>query len=778
MTTEPDSSHAHAIRYTAHGWSLCAVRPRSKVASGEEWQANGRPAEYWRANSDHGMGLIHGLSGTCSLDLDDPERAEIALRAVGVDLAALLTAPDAVRLVGAPGRGKLLYRAPEGVELSRKALNWPDPETGKQGAVLELRAGQVMDVLPPSIHPGTGAAYRWEGEWTRLPELPAELLGVWEKWTEAKREMEAACPWNDTPAVAIDRYEHVERKRYEEGESVIAAFNDAHRPGPILEAKGYRRAGPRLISPHSSSGDPGVVFLPGSEGRLVYVHHASDPLCDGHAHDAFSVWLQLEHGGDLRRGVKAAAEILGIDHVRRGSEEAREGAAIAARIMTPKPPPGERLKDEPAESWSMPPIPNLPLADLEHWLRRRHFGAKRNATTQGALAFASAMTARRYVTTDRQPLNVLLGVIDNSIAALRPVLKGGLYEAAAACQERAIIRGTKISSDAAIHRALFRNARMFWVADDYGYMVATARRQPSGALESALGCIQETYGGYPLYLDPDTMGGKKETPLDQCTIHSPAMVMLAIVSEDQMREITRRAEYGRGAVQQILFARADDWPDEDAGSAPGAAVPTSVVERCRLLREVQHRAQGGLNPGATQPAMMATVEIGPGAADALEEVRAGLRAIFHDEELARWRGVAHGAFTTARRLAATLGAWTDPEVPIMTADLVRWTGQWVTHHAAESVAWYEAIASDDGEPDLVADIRALLWKAGREGLSGREIRRRCRSFRRLPPEKRDEVLDSMVADRLCAILAVGRTEKYVDRAYIATVPDPSENAPA
>lgn len=776
MSAEPGPARTGAANYIDHGWSLCAVRPRSKQAYGDRWQAKGRSVEHWARNPDDGMGLIHGLSGTCSLDLDDPENARVALAAVDVDLDALISDPAAVRLVGAPDRGKLVYRAPS--ELSRYALNWPDPETGKQRAVLELRAGAVMDVLPPSIHPDTGQPYRWEGNWRNLPPLPVSLLAVWERWTEAKRKMEAACPWQDRPDLSIDRYAHVERRRYSEGESVIAAFNDAHDPRSILESFGYRRAGPRLISPHSSSGTPGVVFLPGSEGRLVYVHHASDPLCDGHAHDAFSVWLQLEHFGDVRVGVRAAAEILGMDYVRKGSEEAREGAAIAARILTPAPPdPTTQLKDAP-EEWSIPPIPNLALADLEYWLRRRHFGAKRIATTQGALAFAAAMTVRRYTTTDRQPLNVLLGLIDSSTAGLRPAIKGGLYEAADACGERAIIRGTKISSDASIHKALRRNPRMFWVADDYGHMVATARKQPSGALESALGCIQETYGGYPLYLDPDTFGEKKDVPLNQCTIYSPGLVALALVSEDQMREVTRRAEYGRGAVQQVLFARADDWPDEDAGKAPGATVPKSVVDRCNDLRTVQHRAQGGLTPGATQPALTATVEMGPGAADALEEVRAGLRLIFHDDELARWRGVAHGAFTTTRRLAAALGAWTDPEVPIMTADLVRWVGAWVTHHAAQSVTWYEAISSDDGEPDLIADVRTVLWKAGRDGLSAREIARHCRPFRRLPAEKREEVLVSMVNDRLCAVLAAGRTEKYVDRAYIATVPDPSENAPA
>lgn len=768
------ASLTHAREYIEHGWSLCAIKPRSKQAYGGRWQEFGRDVTHWEQFPDDGMGLIHGLSGTCSLDLDDLESASIALAAVGVDVAALLAAPDAVRLIGKPGRGKLLYRAPEA--LSRTALNWPHPETGQHYAVLELRGGSVQDVLPPSIHPDTEEPYRWEGDWRALPELPAALLAVWQHWPEAKREMEAACPWNDTPALADGRYDGVQRKRYGEGESVIAAFNEAHELRAVLQSLGYRQAGPRLITPHSQSGIPGVVILPGSEGRLCYVHHASDPLADGHAHDAFSVWCQLEHGGDVTRAVRAAAEVLGVSHSQAADADAAEGAAIAARMTTPRvPPPPERPKPVPTDA--PPPVPSLTipipaLADLEHWLRLRHHGAKRIATTQGALAFAAAMTARRYLTMDREPTNLMLGVVDTSTAGLRP-LKGNLYEAASAAGERAIIRGTKVSSDATLHRALLRCPRMLWVADDYGYMVAMAKKQPSGALESALAVLQDAYNGYALYLDADTVGAKKDIPLADCTIQAPGVVTLALVSEDQMREITRRAEYGRGAVQQLLFARADAMPDDDAGRHPGAPVPASVIETVKALRMTEQRSLGGLASRSTHPPTTATVEFGPGVADAFEETRAALRVRFQDDELVRWRGIAHGAMVTARRLATALGAWSDPEVPVLTADVARWVGAWVVYHVARSVEWYDAIASDDGEADLLSEIRGVLYAAGSSGLTSRELARRCRAYRKLSLQQREDTLEQLVDDRLCVSVVSGRTTTYVDRSYLATLPDPA-----
>src|SRR5690606_29410096 len=134
-----------------------------------------------------------------------------------------------------------------------------------------------------------------------------------------------------------------------------------------------------------------------------------------------------------------------------------------------------------------------------------------NATIQGVLSFAAAMTMRRYVTIDRQPTSVLLGVVDSSIAGLRP-MKGALYEAAHACGERKIIRGTKVSSAATLYPVLLRHPRLFWVSDDYGYMVSMSRKQPSGAMESALALIQEVYSGGTLYLDVDVVSAKKDIP--------------------------------------------------------------------------------------------------------------------------------------------------------------------------------------------------------------------------------------------------------------------------
>jgi putative DNA primase/helicase len=325
----------YAHHYASLGFALVPLEPGSKSPRGQGWQRAGVDASYWRTRPEMGMGLIHGLSGTAALDVDMPEWAAMALGAVGIDLAALESAA-AFRLRGKKGE-KPVYTLPDGVTLTRKPLAWPHPtEKGPNGkpklvTLFELRAGDVQDVLPPSLHPDTGRPYEWLPgiplSRDEVDVLPGPLLELWRNWEEAKRAMVAACPWAEV-APASPRAGAASRAfRGNPDESPIAAFNRAYTVGEVLERNGYRRVGKRYVCPSSSTGLPGVTIL---EGR-AYSHHGSDVLAGEHTHDAFGVYTLLEHGGDVGAAVKAAARLLGMAALpRRGGGESADRITVAS----------------------------------------------------------------------------------------------------------------------------------------------------------------------------------------------------------------------------------------------------------------------------------------------------------------------------------------------------------------------------------------------------------------------------------------------------------------
>ncbi|HEX9592447.1 MAG TPA: bifunctional DNA primase/polymerase, partial [bacterium] len=318
------------------------IPPGTKGPRGKAWNKPGRyvtnPAkarEVWGRKPSYGIGVVHAPSGTCALDVDHVEHTRQVFAELGIDYENLLDG-GAPRWRGRPDRDKALWRVPAGVELALHVLKWPPlPDdvarhnaeekiweaNGKAGekpippkpvTVFELRAGPVQDVLPPSIHPDTGQPYEWVTEpGVDIPEIPAALLDLWQHWGEFEPALRGMCPW------AVPPPPERAASAGGGGGDVIGAYNRSHTVVELLESHGYiPKGGPgRYLSPTSSSGLPGVHLL--DDGR-VYSHHASDPLAqpgeDGkqHAHAAFDVFRILNHGGDVRAAVKAAAAELGV----------------------------------------------------------------------------------------------------------------------------------------------------------------------------------------------------------------------------------------------------------------------------------------------------------------------------------------------------------------------------------------------------------------------------------------------------------------------------------
>ncbi|HGM4963222.1 TPA: bifunctional DNA primase/polymerase [Pseudomonas putida] len=379
MSERPTPTTADwARRYIeTFGLALVPIEPGEKGPKGAGWNKPGgyftdasKAEAFWTASPNHNLGVVLGPSRVCSLDVDDVELTrQVLQQTLGLDVDALADAyPTSV---GNPERFRVMFRVPEGVELSRHALVWPnknDPDgtiykglmvqvkaamdagdAGREAAfrmaaepfkkvtVFELRGGLVQDVLPPSIHPNTHKPYIWRTPPTAegLPELPAALLAIWQDWDEFKPKGEAVCPWKPKAATPVPAARPMAKPSTATARSgdrlpeVIPEFNRIHDIATMIEAHGYKRVDGKWLSPHSSSGLPGVTI---TEGKL-YSHHTSDPLANGHKNDAFDVFCILEHDGDQKAATRAAARILGID----------------AKSRPPAPPPLGELPRPPSD---------------------------------------------------------------------------------------------------------------------------------------------------------------------------------------------------------------------------------------------------------------------------------------------------------------------------------------------------------------------------------------------------------------------------------------------
>jgi len=303
----------YAEGYCRLGLKLTRTAPGEKGPRHGRWNdpacaiTNPREAlKHWTHYSDHGIAALLAPSGLVSIDVDDEDRAQEVMTFFGVDLHELrATAPTII------GRHyRMMFRAPDLV-LAHRSLAWPTQDDPRKSAVLfEFRAGNISDTLPPTIHPGTGQPYRWENPPRNgFPALPPRIVELWQDWPTFSRQALALCPWAPPPPPTSPARSH---RPAPPGESVIDAFNDAHDVGTILESHNYTRKGRRFASPDTTH-SAGIVVL---ESGKVYCHQSGDPLRSDKALDAFDLFRILDHGGDFRAAVKAAAALLGIKRER------------------------------------------------------------------------------------------------------------------------------------------------------------------------------------------------------------------------------------------------------------------------------------------------------------------------------------------------------------------------------------------------------------------------------------------------------------------------------
>ena len=342
----------YARRYAeVYGFHLVPIEPMRKFPTANDWGNTcltepAAAAAFYADHPDWNMGLALGPSRMCSLDIDCDESFQTIIDEFGIDPDELWKHPT---IQGRDKGRRVMFRVPDGVELPYAKLNWKrEDEPTKSYTVFELRAScdgkQRQDVLPPSVHPDTGKPYRWIVQPPKAgqpwPEPPKWLLAMWTAWDKFKPQLQAACPWAVTETPAPVR---TQAPRQDQGGNVIQAFNDAHDLRMTLERYGYTRKGKsRYLSPHTSTGLPGVVLF--EDERRCFIHHASDPLCSderGQPVNPFDLYCYYEHNGDTSKAVKAAAEALGLKPERR--------TPAARAMMEPVPEPEQRSPAEPEE---------------------------------------------------------------------------------------------------------------------------------------------------------------------------------------------------------------------------------------------------------------------------------------------------------------------------------------------------------------------------------------------------------------------------------------------
>jgi len=467
----------YALRYIKEplNWRLCRLMAGSKRPMLTAWNSPERAIStpevvfsIWDnpGSASSGMGLCHEASMTAAFDVDHLDYTVYAFNEFGIDILELMKGFP--RIKGREGRDKIIFSMPE--SLPTVKLVWPaNPaiEGSKPTTVFELRGKGGQDVLPPSIHPDTQAPYTWVvAPWDldSIQEIPKPLFHLMKNWQDFKSQMEATCPWaveaptRPTPTPRVVNTESV---------SIIKKFNDAHSVTALLEAYGYKKRGKRWISSTSSSGIAGVVVFNDGEKERVYSHHASDPLNNGRAHDAFDLFVLFKHDSSLASALSDAATSLGIVPSYAQTMEMNVDGLIASSKKKVKKAP--IFQAAPA-TYEFPKhllkFKGL-VGELAQYMGDTAMYPQPVLELGASLAFCGALMGRKIRTETNIRTNIYAIGINYSGSGkehARKVIKKLSVEANAINY----VGAEKIASDAGLFNLLNQSPSTLWIADEFG----------------------------------------------------------------------------------------------------------------------------------------------------------------------------------------------------------------------------------------------------------------------------------------------------------------------
>lgn len=241
-------------------------------------------------------GAVSG--GLLAIDFDNPRFYEAWRAAVGMLADGLV--------VQKTGKGyHVLFRCPDPGRAEKLAWVADDSEESGRRAAIETKAEGGYILAAPSLHGETGNRYEvLVGDLTAIPTLSQAhadaLLSV------ARKLDEYPLTRQQSEARAKREAQAKDRLHPKDGESVIDAYNRATPIESVLTAHGYKVKGPRAIRPGGEN-----LSITIRDGKSFH-HNSNDPLSDGYWHSAFDIVCKLDHAGDVKAAVKAAADSVGL----------------------------------------------------------------------------------------------------------------------------------------------------------------------------------------------------------------------------------------------------------------------------------------------------------------------------------------------------------------------------------------------------------------------------------------------------------------------------------
>lgn len=759
------------------GWGLCRFASSTKGPNLPGWNQPRLVIDSLEKASqiteDSNIGLVHQASNTCALDIDNLEYARLMFGEFGIDLDTVLGAGLQITS-GRPNRAKAIFRIPAyllGATMFK--INWPDRDNPNELiCVAEFRVGAVQDVLPPSIHPDTGRPYQWiNAPWdnnNEVPELPFEIAQIIKFKDDFKGQLRDACPWIRKEPHSIKPGRAIGDKQTN---NIITQFNDAHDVGEMLQANGYKKKGNRFLAPNSSTRIPGVILF--DDGAHFFSHHGSCPFGDGKRHDAFDLFQQFECAGNFQLALDQAKEILGLNEPAMSDEQIK--AMIESARSRSKPMASEKAHPEPKSITVPRELETIPgvLGQAVAWINHTSRKPQPMFAVQAALAFGSVVLGRRYKTDhDNWP----------SLYFLNLGKSGSGKEHAKHCIEKMLhsaelgdlVGFSRYSSEPGILSGLLAKPTHISILDEFGKMLESAAGQGNYLARDVLKALLEIWGRCGGIMQPGSystagLSDEQAQAMMERKIENPALTLLGMTTPEPFYEAVGSKSVRDGFLNRFLVFHSPIGRQKSRLIPNPPAPPDSVIEWAKQMRDLGALGNmADLTESARTPAKVQIIPFSEdcyGLLNHMEDV-----CIERQERLEliglseMWGRTAEIAMKLSLIVARSCGS------DVVETNHLEWAWKYAAFLQDAMVDDLKDRISDSPFAAAKLEIMRHLKAAGSDGLTHREMAKKCHKYAAANPKLQDELLASLVRDEDAQLVKQagqsGRGRKRIS--YVAT----------
>ena len=735
---EPRSMLAYAKRYIARGWWVLPLIPGTKqplsrlVPNGVHNASNDLATitRWWTAEPNAGIGVAVKPSGLVAIDIDPRNGGFETMERLEAQHGPL--ASDVLAYTGGGGEHRVFS--------SQLVDNLP----GKLGQGVDVKADGYICV-EPSIHP-SGKAYAWEASSDPLEGCTPSNLPGW------VRDL-ARGPFNAVPFIPATRL--VDEKQVSDLREALAT----------IPAEDYHQW---------------VNF--------------GNALCElGQA--GFSLWDEWSQKSDKydaqaatrkwRSFRSGAFQLESIFHA------AMQGGWVNPASISPPVPdpvPVESVKVAPVKQAAPQPADLLRppgiLGEITDWVNATSRKPQPAFSVQAAIAFASTVLGRRFVTEHRNWPSLYLLNIGHS-ASGKEHAKWAVEALLDACELSHLIGPSSYTSSAGVLSSLHDQPSHITVIDEFGKEVEQASIKNNERAKGTQRTLIEVWGRCDGVVRPQgysTFGLSQSdaAKLKERSIRNPALCLLAMTTPESFFGSIGSAAARDGFLNRFIIVESDIGPQVSQFRA-FVPVPESVKGWAASMLQASEAAGPMVSAVAGSASLIPTpvevkfsrsaTELFTGFEKHCVDRAVALQSTGMMEMVGRCCEI-----SMKLALIVALGCHKGGEF-IIDGPHMAWAVNYVRFHSDRAIDSLANCVSDSDFAAASLQVLRCITKNGERGRTVPELGDRCNRFAAMPKRQQVELLESLRFLGKIESVTIKSTRGKPRNAWVAVAQEQDDDKP-